>query len=73
MGVRLERNSPVLYVAAGACDARPGDRVLIEFEAGGGESEAIVAIGPDQVIFSGGVRPVGCCLRHAADSRRVSP
>ncbi len=68
IGVRIGRNSPVLFVEAGESDNTVGDQVIVALCDGtSGEEEASVVIGKDQLIHASVDRLVGRVLRNVQD------
>ncbi len=58
-GVRLSRNSPIVFVDAGQADLAPGDHVLVKLPGDPAAKSARVAIAPSQLLNPGAVSPTG--------------
>jgi hypothetical protein len=58
-GVRVSRSGPVVIVETGGRTLFAGDWITVQIPGNDEDVEAVVAIAPDQLIYSGGARPAG--------------
>lgn len=63
IGVRLARNSPVIFIDGNGLTLVPGDVVVVELTEGGEELEASVVIGAGQLLHASVSRLAGRALR----------
>ncbi len=70
LGVRLDRNGPVLFVESGNIHALRGARVAVKMSATGQEREATVCIGTGQMLAAAIENPTGRIVRLMADTPR---
>ncbi len=60
-GVRLKRNSPVVWVAASDAELAAGDRVTVKLD--GEEHDATIAVAPGQLLNPARAQTTLKCLR----------
>ena len=65
LGVRLERNGPVLFVAACGVEAAAGDSVIVALDDNGGERKATVVVGTGQLLSAAIAGTAGRVVRLA--------